>query len=147
MKDDVDDETSEKRKDTDGQVPPSTDTCNLRTRLQLYVYVYVYDMYMYMCARLQPYVSNAATLFMCTRTQLYTKRQFLQFHTQSARGDAAKQAAKEAGLKHWREAKPAPQHVKSAVLVVPRLASLRPCQRSRVCGFHQSCSFRHSGAE
>jgi len=37
MKDDVDDETSEKRKDTDGQAPPSTDTCNLRTRLQLYV--------------------------------------------------------------------------------------------------------------
>ena len=84
-----------------------------------------------MCARLQPYVSNAATLcvqsaalFTCACTQWYTKRQFLQFHVRNARSDAAKQTAKEAGLKHWREAKPAPQHVGSAVLVAPRLASL-----------------------
>ena len=43
MKDDVDDETSEKRKDTDGQAPPTPETCNASTKLQ-------------------PHVSNAATL-------------------------------------------------------------------------------------
>ena len=112
MKDDVDDETSEKRKDTDGQAPPTPETCNASTKLQ-------------------PHVSNAATLciqyaalFTCACTQWYTKRQFLQYHMQNARGDTAKQTAKEAGLKHWKEAKPAPQHVESAVLVAPRLTSL-----------------------
>ena len=41
-------------------------------------------------------------------TQWYTRRQFLQFHMGRARSDPAKRAAKEAGLKHWREARPAP---------------------------------------
>ena len=65
MKDDVDDETSEKRKDTDGQAPPSTDTCNLRTRLQLYVCICVQDCNL-MCPTLQPYLCVPARS--CTRS-------------------------------------------------------------------------------
>ena len=54
MKDDVDDETSEKRKDTDGQAPPSPETCNAMYKAAT-ICMQGCNL---MCPTLQPYVSS-----------------------------------------------------------------------------------------